>query len=202
MTKTTTITSTRRSMGNTIPEGDAEVHQRRQEGRTSHEEDLTNPRGKRPVDEKKKKKKKGTGLAVGMLITSSGTRIPVLLNEEEEQLQLRETLQRSTVEKMAPPVPYLENVGPLGLKLQWMALEEAARRKVQMEATQARGEGTSAQAEVPTPRGTLVTGSSAVMSRIAQPSHKIDQGNTTRLLRKQGEGKRKRPPRPKMRRRR
>lgn len=83
----------------------------------------------------KRKNKKSKGLIEGTLTTTSNRRISIPLMEEVEERKLGETLQRSTVEKSVPPVPYLENVGPLGLELQWMALEEAAKRKVQMEAT-------------------------------------------------------------------
>lgn len=62
----------------------------------------------KPMGEKTKKKK-GKGPTLGTLMTSYGMRIPVALTEEEEQLQLRETLQRSIVEKRAPYVPYVES---------------------------------------------------------------------------------------------
>lgn len=61
---------------------------------------------------------------MGMLVTSTGTQVPVPLNDKEEELQLRETLQRSTVKRRVPPSPsppppvhYLENGDPLGLEL-------------------------------------------------------------------------------------
>lgn len=70
------------------------------------------------------KKKNDKGLTVGRLITTSEIRTPVTLNDEEEEQKLRETLQCSTIERRAPLVPYLEIVGPSGLELQRMALEE------------------------------------------------------------------------------
>lgn len=82
---------------------------------------------------------------MGTLTTKTNTRIPVPLNDEEDELQLGETLKRSKVEKRAPNVPYLENVGPLGLEQQWMALKEATTLKAAREAALTRGEGTSQQ---------------------------------------------------------
>lgn len=77
------------------------------------------------------------------LSTKTNTRISVPLNEEGEELQLRETLQRITVEKRAPNVPYLKNMELSGLEQQCLALEEAARLKVVKETTLEKGEGTS-----------------------------------------------------------
>lgn len=57
-------------------------------------------------------------------------------------MQLTKTLQRSTIEKRASNVPCLEGVEPLGLELEKKALEEASRRKAEMEAAKARVEGT------------------------------------------------------------
>lgn len=75
------------------------------------------------MDEKKKSK----GPAVGMLMTSFGARILIpLTEEEEERQQLQETLQLNTIEKRAPPVPYLENVGPFRLEQQRKVLEKVA----------------------------------------------------------------------------
>lgn len=82
----------------------------------------------------KRKKKKKFSPAVGTLTTGTGTKIPMPLTEEEEAMQLTETLQRSTVEKRASNIPYLKGIRPLRLELQKKALEEVARRKVAMEA--------------------------------------------------------------------
>lgn len=79
------------------------------------DQDPSDPREKRPIGEKKKKKKKG--VSVGTLSTKSNTVIPIALNNEEEEFQLREILERSMVEKRAINVPYLEGVEPIGLKL-------------------------------------------------------------------------------------
>lgn len=78
-------------------------------------------------------------------MTSTGTLIPVPLIEKEEALQLNEILQRNTVEMRDPNVPYLEGVGPLGLELQQRELEVVTKRKADMEAARARGEGHSTQ---------------------------------------------------------
>lgn len=86
-------------------------------------------------------------------------------------------LQRSTIEKRVPPVPYLENVGPSGLELHWKALKEAAKRNALMEAAQATGEGTSAQGGVPTPRETPVAANLAIVSKtIQRPSQNQPKG--------------------------
>lgn len=124
--------------------------------------------------EEKKKNKKSKGLIVGTLTITSNRNISIPLTEEVEERKLRETLQRNTVEKRAPPAPYFENVGPLGLELQRMTLKKAVKRKAQMEAARARGEDTSAQGRVPTPRGTLVAASSAIVSRRSNLPHKIN----------------------------
>lgn len=65
---------------------------------------------------RRRRKRRRKGTYGGTLITSFGTRIPIPLNNEEEKLQLRETLQHNTIEKRTPPVPYLENVGLTGLE--------------------------------------------------------------------------------------
>lgn len=74
--------------------------------------DPSDPHGKRPVGIKKSKKKKKPSPVMGTLATASRTRIPVPLTNEEEQMQLTKTLQRSMVEKRASSVSYLEGVGP------------------------------------------------------------------------------------------
>lgn len=133
-----TTTTMRRPLGITIPDEDGKERRRRQEERASKEEDPSDPRKKRPAGEKKKSK----GPLVGTLTTASNMRISIPLTEKKkEKRQLMETLQWSTGERMAPPVPYLENDGPSGLELQWRAVKEAAKRKAEMEATRARGEG-------------------------------------------------------------
>lgn len=114
---------------------------------------------------------------MGILITSLGTRILVPLNNEKEKLQLKETLQRSTVEKRLPPVPYLENIGPLREELLRMALEEAGKRKVKREAVRAKSDHTSSQGGVPPPKGILVVVSSATGSKTVQhPSQSQPRG--------------------------
>lgn len=104
---------------------------------------------KRPIGQKtykeKEKEEKSKGPTVRTLTTASNTRISIPLTKEEEERQLREMLQRCIVEKRAPHVPHLKNVGPSGLELQRMALEEAMMRKTRIETARARGEGTSAQ---------------------------------------------------------
>lgn len=64
-----------------------------------------------PIGQKK------NGPAMGTLTTKSNTQIPIPLNDKEEELQLSETLEHNMVEKRAPNVLYLENVGPLGMEL-------------------------------------------------------------------------------------
>lgn len=54
---------------------------------------------------------------MGTLTTKMNTRIPIPLDEEEEA-QLRKTLQRNTMERQATNVSYLENVGLSGLEQQ------------------------------------------------------------------------------------
>lgn len=61
---------------------------------------------------------------MGFLTTALGTRIPVPLTIKEERQQLRETLQRSTVEKRMSNIPFLEGAGPSRLEVQRKALEE------------------------------------------------------------------------------
>lgn len=87
----------------------------RREERLPEVKDPTNPRGKHPKGQKINKKKKGP--AIGMLTTKTNTGSPSILNDEEEELQLCETLECSIVEKRAPCVPYMENAGPSGLEL-------------------------------------------------------------------------------------
>lgn len=106
-----------------IPEGDGE-RRRKQREELPERNDASEPHGKRPVGEKKKKKSKGP--AVGEIHTKSRTVIPVALNEEEKELQLREALEKSKRERRVTNVPYLEGVGPSGLDLQRQALEKAA----------------------------------------------------------------------------
>lgn len=67
------------------------------------EEDLSDPWRKRPVGEENKKKKKGPVLET--LMTATRIRIPVSLTKEKERQQLREMLQRSTVERRASNIP-------------------------------------------------------------------------------------------------
>lgn len=110
-----------------------EERKRLQEERVPQQEDSSDPWGKRPVGKKKKNKKKGP--IIWTLVIAKGLRMLVPLVEENEQLQLRETLQRSTIEKRTTNVPYLENVGPSGF-----------------EATRVRDEGPSAQGGVLPPR--------------------------------------------------
>lgn len=81
-----------------------------------NEIDPTDLRGKRPTVQKKKKKK--TKQTVSTLTIRSGTLIPVPLTVKEDEAQIREMSERSVVERRAPNVPYLEGVGPSGLKLQ------------------------------------------------------------------------------------
>lgn len=88
---------------------------RQREDERKEEVNPKDPQGKRPVGQKKKKKKKST---------TTGTLTLVPLKEEEEAMQLTETIQRNTVEKMATNVPYLKGVGLLGYELQKKALEE------------------------------------------------------------------------------
>lgn len=71
--------------------------------------------------------------------------IPVPSTTEEEEAQVQATLQRSVVERRASNVPYLEGVSPFAFELQQRELEVAAKRKAEMEAVMARGEGTFAQ---------------------------------------------------------
>lgn len=53
---------------------------------------------------------------MGTLTTGTKIRIPVSLTDEEERQQLKETLQRSTIERRTTNVPFLEVVGPFGLE--------------------------------------------------------------------------------------
>lgn len=55
---------------------------------------------------------------MGTLTTAIGMLILVPLTEEEEAQQLHETLERSTIEKKASNVLYLEGVGPSAFELQ------------------------------------------------------------------------------------
>lgn len=80
---------------------------------------------------------------MGTLIMKFITKIPIPLNEDEEKLQLHETLQRSTMERRVTNVSYLEDVEPLGFEQQRLALEEVARLKAAKKTTFAQGEGTS-----------------------------------------------------------
>lgn len=64
-----------------------------------------------------KNKKKKNDPIMGTHITATGTGIPVPLIEEEEQQELRETLQRSTIERRVTNVHYLEKTGPLAFEL-------------------------------------------------------------------------------------
>lgn len=110
ISSTTNMMNTMRPMGITIPESDGEQKRRRRKQRSA-QVNPSDPHGKRPMGQKKKK-----GPAVGTLTTKTNIMILVPLNEEKEEIQLRETLQCSIVEKRAPNVPYLENVGLSGLK--------------------------------------------------------------------------------------
>lgn len=85
---------------------------------------------------------------VGMLMTSTRILIPVLLTEKEDALQLNEILQRRTVEKKAPNVPYLKWWDQLDLnynKESWSRKLRGRRRyrNDQREGTFAQGETTS-----------------------------------------------------------
>lgn len=83
---TTAVMAGKKPLGITIPEADGEERRRHQEEwalkQAEHPSDL---REKRAVGEKKKKKKR-KGLVVWTLMTSSRTRIPIPLTEEEEKL--------------------------------------------------------------------------------------------------------------------
>lgn len=72
----------------------------------NEEVDLYDPRGKRPVGEKKKgKKKKKTTLDVGMLMIVTGMRIPIPLIAEEERMQLKENSSEEYVGKEGAAYP-------------------------------------------------------------------------------------------------
>lgn len=90
-TTTIAVTSARNSSGITILKDDGEERRRCQEYRAPQQVNPSDLQGKRLVDGKKKKKK-SKGPTIGTLMASSGTRIPVPLSEEKEQLQLREML--------------------------------------------------------------------------------------------------------------
>lgn len=104
----------------------------------------------------KKKRKKKKGPAVGTLTTILRIRIPVPLTDEEEKQQLRETFQRSTVEKRTTNVPFFFGAYPSSLELQKKALEEAVGQKTAMEAAKARGEGTSSYGGASPSRGMII----------------------------------------------
>lgn len=61
--------------------------------------------------------------------------------EEEEEEELRETLQRSLVEKHTPNIPFFENQG---VSLQQRLMEDAARHREELEAAIAEGDKTLA----------------------------------------------------------
>lgn len=67
---------------------------------------------------------------VGMLTTGIGTLIPVPMTAEEEEAQIKKTLQRSLVER----------------ELQRRGLEASTKWKEEKNAARARGEGTFMQA--------------------------------------------------------
>lgn len=79
------------------------------------------------------------------MTTTTGTLILIPLTDEEEAEQIHEILERIVVKRRASNILYLENVGPSALELHQRKLEAAAKRKAEMEATRARGEGNFAQ---------------------------------------------------------
>lgn len=105
------------------------------------EVDLAKLRGKRPAALRRKKKK--SKKLAWLLIDGSGNLIPVPLTTENEEAQVRETTQRSIVEKHTPHMPYFEGTWPSGIDMQQQVLEETTKRKA--EAARAAGVRTSAQ---------------------------------------------------------
>lgn len=94
---TKTPSNFRRPPGITILEGDGEMRRQREE-RSLEEENPIDPHGKHFAGEEKHKKQK-KGPTMGTYTTKSNTQISVPWNHKEEELQLRETLERNMVKK-------------------------------------------------------------------------------------------------------
>lgn len=90
----------------------------------------------------KKKKLKHSAVC---LTDGNKNLIPISFTADDDEAQLRETLQRSIVEEHTPHMPYFEGTGLFGFELQQQVLEEATRQKEETEVSRAKSEGTSVQ---------------------------------------------------------